>query len=116
MIKVHFQILKYMYIAVVVLNLLNYLYICCLLYIYYVDEAEASGGMNDALRQKLVDTLMMVLSSGSDEECAICLDSLKQPIITCCAHVFCRGCIEAVIKNETVATIMITFKVAAFPK
>lgn len=66
-----------------------------------MNEAEASGGMNDALRQKLVDTLMMVLSSGSDEECAICLDSLKQPIITCCAHVFCRGCIEAVIKNET---------------
>ena len=58
--------------------------------------------MNDALRQKLVDTLMMVLNSGSDEECAICLDSLKQPIITHCAHVFCRGCIEAVIYNDLV--------------
>nr|XP_022335215.1 helicase-like transcription factor [Crassostrea virginica] len=67
-----------------------------------MNEVEACGdaGMNDALRQKLVDTLMMVLNSGSDEECAICLDSLKQPIITHCAHVFCRGCIEAVIKND----------------
>lgn len=93
-----------------------HVYLCCLLYTCTSDEAEASGGMNDTLRQKLVDTLMMVLSSGSDEECAICLDSLKQPIITRCAHVFCRGCIEAVIKNETVATIMIAFKVAAFSK
>ena len=65
--------------------------------------------MNDALRQKLVDTLMMVLSSGSDEECAICLDSLKQPIITRCAHVFCRGCIEAVIKNDLVYFFVIHF-------
>ncbi|XP_048732232.2 helicase-like transcription factor isoform X3 [Ostrea edulis] len=63
-------------------------------------EVETTGGMNDSLRQKLVETLMMVLHSGSDEECAICLDSLKHPIITRCAHVFCRGCIEAVIKNE----------------
>lgn len=39
-----------MYIVVVVLDLLNYMYICCLLYIYYVDEVEVSGGMNDVLR------------------------------------------------------------------
>lgn len=50
LIKVYFLILKYMYIVVVVLNLLNYMYICCLLYIYYVDEVEVSGGMNDVLR------------------------------------------------------------------
>ncbi|XP_045179859.2 helicase-like transcription factor isoform X2 [Mercenaria mercenaria] len=66
-----------------------------------IAEIDRNGGViNDELRQKLIDTLIMVLSSGTDEECAICLDSLKSPVITHCAHVFCRPCIESVIKNE----------------
>ena len=42
---------------------------------------------------------MAVLSTGVDEECPICLDSLVSPVITHCAHVFCRPCIESVIKT-----------------
>ena len=41
-----------------------------------------------------------MLSSGADEECAVCLDSLSVPVITHCAHVFCRRCIEDVIKSS----------------
>lgn len=42
---------------------------------------------------------MAVLSTGMDEECPVCLDSLSIPVITHCAHVFCRMCIENVIKS-----------------
>ncbi|XP_059159117.1 helicase-like transcription factor [Physella acuta] len=51
-------------------------------------------------RQKLIDLLKTVLESGSDEECSICLESLKQPVITTCAHVYCKNCIEAVFEKS----------------
>jgi len=54
----------------------------------------------EELRQKLVSTLVTLLSSGADEECPVCLDSLSTPVITHCAHVFCRRCIEDVIKTS----------------
>ncbi len=31
----------------------------------------------------------------SDEECAICLETMDNPVATICGHVFCRACIEA---------------------
>ncbi|XP_074860180.1 helicase-like transcription factor [Carettochelys insculpta] len=54
----------------------------------------------EELREKLVNKMKLVLSSGSDEECAICLDSLNIPVITHCAHVFCKPCICEVIQSE----------------
>ena len=54
----------------------------------------------EELRKKLVSTLITLLSSGADEECPVCLDSLCTPVITHCAHVFCRRCIEDVIKTS----------------
>ncbi|KAK3777641.1 hypothetical protein RRG08_021753 [Elysia crispata] len=51
-------------------------------------------------RQRLINQLLYVLNSGSDQECAICLDSIRRGVITACAHVYCRPCIEAVIENE----------------
>ncbi len=54
----------------------------------------------EELRKVLVAKILEVLQSGSDEECAICLDSLKTPVITHCAHVFCRACIQQVIQAE----------------
>ena len=73
-------------------------------------DLEKNGGVvNDELREKLIQTLMMVLSSGTDEECAICLESLNSPVITSCAHVFCRRCIEAVIQSEKVSCCKYSF-------
>ncbi|XP_067898712.1 helicase-like transcription factor [Heterodontus francisci] len=54
----------------------------------------------DELREKLVKKIKLVLSCGSDEECAICLESLSFPVITHCAHVYCRPCICQVIQSE----------------
>lgn len=36
----------------------------------------------------------------SQETCAICLDSLTQPVITACAHSFDKSCIEQVIERQ----------------
>ncbi|XP_061099803.1 helicase-like transcription factor isoform X1 [Conger conger] len=59
------------------------------------DTSTPSG-----LRERLINKMTLVLSSGSDEECAVCLDSLRQPVITYCAHVYCKPCICEVIRSE----------------
>ncbi|XP_074547620.1 helicase-like transcription factor isoform X2 [Halichoeres trimaculatus] len=51
------------------------------------------------LRERLIEKLRMVLASGSDEECSVCLDSVRHPVITHCAHVYCRPCIAQVIST-----------------
>ncbi|XP_048844341.1 helicase-like transcription factor isoform X3 [Brienomyrus brachyistius] len=52
------------------------------------------------LRARLLEKITLVLSSGSDEECAVCLESIRQPVITYCAHVYCKPCICEVIRTE----------------
>ncbi|XP_029983575.1 helicase-like transcription factor [Sphaeramia orbicularis] len=52
------------------------------------------------LRERLVEKLRLVLASGSDEECSVCLDSVCLPVITHCAHVYCRPCIAKVISTQ----------------
>lgn len=52
------------------------------------------------LRERLIEKLRLVLASGSDEECSVCLDSIRLPVITHCAHVYCRPCIAQVISTE----------------
>ncbi|XP_040915954.1 helicase-like transcription factor isoform X2 [Toxotes jaculatrix] len=55
------------------------------------------------LRERLIEKLRLVLASGSDEECSVCLDSVRLPVITHCAHVYCRPCIAQVISTEQTA-------------
>lgn len=65
-------------------------------------------GTPSELRERLINKITLVLNSGSDEECAICLDSLRQPVITYCAHVYCRPCICEVIRSEKVRIISVS--------
>lgn len=59
------------------------------------------------LRERLIEKLRLVLASGSDEECSVCLDSVRLPVITHCAHVYCRPCITQVIGTEQVLALVL---------
>ncbi|XP_010181283.1 PREDICTED: helicase-like transcription factor, partial [Mesitornis unicolor] len=61
---------------------------------------SADNKSPEELNETLVSKMKFVLSSGSDEECAVCLESLTLPVITRCAHVFCKPCIFEVIRSE----------------
>ncbi|XP_062069315.1 helicase-like transcription factor isoform X4 [Lepus europaeus] len=77
--------------------------ICCHTHLLTNTVSSSGPSGNDTpeeLRKKLIKKMKLILSSGSDEECAICLDSLTVPVITHCAHVFCKPCICQVIQNE----------------
>lgn len=43
---------------------------------------------------------MLQIQIESQEMCAICLDNLDDPVITACAHAYCRGCVEQVIERQ----------------
>lgn len=51
--------------------------------------------LNDENRALLQQALQLVIES--QEECPVCMDILKDPVITHCKHFFCRGCISKVI-------------------
>uniref|UniRef100_A0A8B9Q0K5 Helicase like transcription factor n=1 Tax=Apteryx owenii TaxID=8824 RepID=A0A8B9Q0K5_APTOW len=76
--------------------------LCCHPHLCTNTSSSFSAGNNtpEELRQMLVTKMKLVLSSGSDEECAVCLESLTLPVITHCAHVFCKPCIYEVIRSE----------------
>ncbi|XP_010003057.1 PREDICTED: helicase-like transcription factor [Chaetura pelagica] len=61
---------------------------------------SADNKTPEELHETLVSKMKLVLSSGSDEECAVCLESLTLPVITRCAHVFCKPCLLEVIRSE----------------
>ncbi|XP_065700207.1 helicase-like transcription factor isoform X2 [Patagioenas fasciata] len=76
--------------------------LCChpRLCIDTASSLAAGSKTPEELRETLVSKMKLVLSSGSDEECAVCLESLACPVITRCAHVFCKPCIFEVIRSE----------------
>ena len=47
--------------------------------------------------------LTEMLSSGSDEECPVCFEPLRQPVITVCSHVFCRPCVSRLLDAPAAA-------------
>ncbi|XP_034355885.1 helicase-like transcription factor isoform X2 [Arvicanthis niloticus] len=77
--------------------------ICCHTLLLTNDISSSDPSRNDTpeeVRKMLIEKMKLILSSGSDEECAVCLDSLTLPVITRCAHVFCKPCICQVIECE----------------
>ena len=43
---------------------------------------------------------MLQLRIDASDDCPICIETLKDPIITVCAHIYCYGCIERVIEMQ----------------
>lgn len=63
-----------------------------------VEENKAIDVTNSANRKALQDLLQIKIDS--QEECPICMDTIKEPVITACAHAFCRECIERTIELQ----------------
>ncbi|ETI23510.1 hypothetical protein G647_05312 [Cladophialophora carrionii CBS 160.54] len=63
-----------------------------------VESNEVVDVTNAANRKTLQDILQVQIDS--QEDCCVCLDSLKNPVITACAHTYCRECIERVIETQ----------------
>lgn len=61
-------------------------------------ETEKVVELTPENRQALQD--MLQLSIDSREECSVCLDDLRKPVITACSHVFCSECIKRVIETQ----------------
>lgn len=45
-------------------------------------------------------TQLLRLNIDAQEDCPVCLDTLREPVITLCTHSFCLPCIERVIETQ----------------
>lgn len=65
-----------------------------------IKQLEAEGVVGLTEENKVTLQRMLQLSIESQEDCPICLDTMKEPVITRCAHVFCTPCFERVIETQ----------------
>ena len=63
-----------------------------------VEENKIVDIMDPANHQALQDLLRIRVES--QEDCPVCIDTFRHPVITACAHAFCRDCIEKVIETQ----------------
>ncbi|KAL1654740.1 hypothetical protein SLS61_002489 [Didymella pomorum] len=63
-------------------------------------QLEAEGVVHLTAENKEALQKMLQLSIDSQEDCPICFDTYKEPVITKCAHIFCTPCLERVIELQ----------------
>ncbi|KAK1598293.1 SNF2 family domain-containing protein [Colletotrichum navitas] len=61
-------------------------------------EGQSVVALNSENIKLLQEALRLYIET--QEDCAVCLDTLNNPVITHCKHVFCRGCISKVIEAQ----------------
>ncbi|KAL3533507.1 hypothetical protein ACH5RR_007028 [Cinchona calisaya] len=49
---------------------------------------------------KLLEKMLSVLQEGEDFDCPICMCPPTNPVITCCAHIFCQSCILKTLRRS----------------
>ncbi|KAK4757358.1 hypothetical protein SAY87_018659 [Trapa incisa] len=54
---------------------------------------------------ELLKKLVVILQDGEDLDCPICMSTLTDIVITRCAHVFCRSCINKVTECSSVCPL-----------
>ena len=63
-----------------------------------IEENKTVDIMNEKNRRALQDLLQLRIES--QEDCPVCMDIMREPVITACAHAFCTDCIEKVIETQ----------------
>jgi len=63
----------------------------------FLDE-QGVVALTDKNKALLQEALRLVVES--QEECPVCIDTLNDPVITHCKHVFCRSCITKVVEVQ----------------
>jgi SWI/SNF-related matrix-associated actin-dependent regulator of chromatin subfamily A3 len=63
-----------------------------------IEENKVVDIMNEKNRRALQDLLQLRIDS--QEDCPVCMDTMRSPVITVCAHAFCTDCIEKVIETQ----------------
>ena len=63
-----------------------------------VEENKVVDVLNEKNRRALQDLLQLRIDS--QEDCPVCMDTMRSPVITACAHAFCTECIEKVIETQ----------------
>ncbi|KAF6820228.1 rad5-like protein (SNF2 family domain-containing protein) [Colletotrichum sojae] len=61
-------------------------------------DGQAVVALNPENKRILQEALRLYIET--QEDCAVCLDTLNKPVITHCKHVFCRDCISKVIQTQ----------------
>ncbi len=69
----------------------------------YIDILLARENEMGVLLSSGFKAVIDIISGGS-AECAICLNAIKQPVVTKCTHVFCRSCIGVGLDNAAAAS------------
>lgn len=61
-------------------------------------QMQEQNGDTEA-EQKLAEQLRDMIKEGFSDECSICLSEFNHPVITKCAHVYCKPCISRYVEE-----------------
>lgn len=63
-------------------------------------QLDAEGVLDLTEENKAALQRVLQIAIDSQEDCPVCLESLKEPVITKCGHIYCTPCIERVIDTQ----------------
>ena len=73
--------------------------LCCHGDLVPAESSAPSGAPATVLPEDALKHLLDVLKVGGLDDCCICLNTMYAPVVTRCAHVFCRGCLVPALER-----------------